>query len=145
MVALQSLTPDFAVAGQLAAADFAHLARQGFRSVISNRPDAEQPDQLSAAQSQALAEASGLQFAHLPVAVHDVLEPHVAEAARRAWATLPAPILAYCRSGTRAAIVWASAASATRPVAGVMEILAKAGFDIPEIADDLEARALETC
>ena len=52
---------------QIALQDLAAVAAQGFRSVISNRPDGEDPDQPSAAEFRQAAEAVGLAFAHVPV------------------------------------------------------------------------------
>jgi uncharacterized protein (TIGR01244 family) len=136
------LTPDFAVAGQLTAADIADLVAQGFKSVLGNRPDGEDPSQLSESQSRAAAEAAGLVFQFLPLHMSDVLEPATADATRRALNSMPGPILAFCRSGTRSAIAWAAAATQVAPVESVIQALERADFAIPGIADELRARAV---
>ena len=49
MVQPVPLTDAIAVAGQLYRGDYADLARQGFRTIVNNRPDGEDPDQMPAA------------------------------------------------------------------------------------------------
>ena len=141
MVRIQQLTPAFAVAGQLEAADFAALAAQGFKSIIANRPDGEGWGQPSASDCEQLATAAGLKFVHLPLRMPDVLEPETATATREAIAALPAPILAFCKSGTRSAIAWAAAAVATEPVETVIAALQQADVQIPGLASELRVRA----
>lgn len=141
MVRVIQLTPGFAVAGQLAEADFAELAALGFRSILANRPDGEDPAQVSASRSRELAEMAGMAFQFLPLHMVDVLEPGTADATRAALNAMPGPILAFCRSGTRSAIAWAAAASQVAPVETVIATLESADFVIPGIADELRARA----
>jgi sulfide:quinone oxidoreductase len=140
MVRVVHLTPEFAVAGELSEADFAGLAAAGFKSILGNRPDGEAPHQLSSARVKELAEAAGLQFQFLPLRMTDVLEPVTADATRAALNAMPAPILAYCKSGTRSAIAWAAAAATVAPVEDVIATLERADFAIPGVADELRAR-----
>lgn len=99
----QALNPDFAVAPQLDADDMAEVAKAGFRSVINNRPDAEGgPDQPMNATVAAAAGALGLQYAWLPVIPSDITAEDVAQM-KALVAQLPKPVLAFCRSGARAA------------------------------------------
>src|SRR3546814_11013713 len=69
-----------------------------FRSIVCNRPDGEEAGQPTAAAIAAAAEAHGLRFVHIPVMSGGIDEGDVATMAR-ALADLPAPVLAYCRSG----------------------------------------------
>jgi sulfide:quinone oxidoreductase len=140
MVRVVHLTPEFAVAGELAEADFAELAAAGFKSIVCNRPDGEAFLQLSAARTKELAEAAGLQFQFLPLRMMDVLEPATANATRAALNTMPGPILAYCKSGTRSAIAWAAAAATTATVEDVIATLERAGFANAGVAGELRAR-----
>ena len=95
------LTPDFAVAPQLDPAAMAEAAAAGFRSVINNRPDGEGgPEQPLSTTIGAAAAAAGLQYAHLPVQ-GGYQSPEEIAAFRELLATLPGPVLAFCRSGAR--------------------------------------------
>ncbi len=98
---VQQVSPDVFVAGQLGPEAMAWAAAQGFRSVINNRPDFEAgPDQPASAAVEAAARAAGLAYAYLPVAPMFQSPEEVGRMAELV-ATLPKPILAFCRSGAR--------------------------------------------
>jgi uncharacterized protein (TIGR01244 family) len=98
---LQALAPNLSVTGQLEPADMAWAAANGFKSVINNRPDFEGgDDQPTNAAMEAAAQAVGLSYAFLPVDPGFQTAQEVTAFAQLI-ASLPAPVLAYCRSGTR--------------------------------------------
>ncbi len=102
---IQSLSPNFAVSPQILPAELPAIAAAGFKSVICNRPDGEDPGQPSfEAVAQAAAQA-GLQARHLPVVSGQFGEAQVAATAQLLQ-ELPQPILAYCRSGARSTNLW---------------------------------------
>jgi uncharacterized protein (TIGR01244 family) len=77
--------------------------------VINNRPDFEGgPDQPTSAAVEAAALAAGLQYAHLPVAPAVQTPEQIAEFAAL-LASLPKPILAFCRTGTRSGKLYRAA------------------------------------
>ena len=96
---IRPITEDYAVAPQIEADDIAAIKQAGFKSVISNRPDAEAGtvphDEVAAA-----ARAAGLEFRYIPVVSGAMTQANVDEQAR-ALREVPKPVLAYCRSGTR--------------------------------------------
>lgn len=105
----RSLSPYFSVAPQLKPDAMAEAARAGFKSVINNRPDFEHgPDQPSSAEMEAAAVAAGLEYRHLPVdGAHQSAEEigEFADLLR----DLPAPVLAFCRSGARSTRLYTAA------------------------------------
>lgn len=135
------LTPGFAVIGELAEHDFEALADAGFRSVISNRPDGEDLNQLGSHREAAAAWRAGLKFRHVPAAKADLLTDPVIEAMADAIAGLDGPILAHCKSGLRSAILWAAVSARSTPVDCVMAALDAAGLDLDFLRDDLDAQA----
>jgi uncharacterized protein (TIGR01244 family) len=99
--AVQQLSADVCVAGQVDTTAMAWAAQAGFKSVINNRPDFEGgPDQPTSASIEAAARAAGLAYAHLPVAPAVQTAEQIAAFAQL-LADLPKPILAFCRSGAR--------------------------------------------
>ena len=99
--AVQQLSADVCVAGQLDTAAMAWAAQAGFKSVINNRPDFEGgPDQPTSASVETAARAAGLAYAHLPVAPA-VQTPEQIAAFAHLLDELPKPVLAFCRSGAR--------------------------------------------
>ncbi len=137
-IAVTRIQPAFAVSGRLDESDFAAIAVMGFRSIISNRPDGEDPSQLSAREEAVLAWRHGLRFAHVPAAKHDLFDDAVIESMGEALEELPGPILAHCASGMRSAIVWAAAAARSQGAECVLEVMAVAGLDLEVVRDELE-------
>ena len=54
---------------------------------------------------------------------------------------LPGPVFAHCKSGTRAAILWALVASRHRPVEEVIETLRTAGQELDFLEQELRDAA----
>ncbi len=135
------VTPAFAVAAVLTAADFATLARLGFKSVISNRPDNEEPGQLTAREEAVLAQRAGLQFRHVPASKHDIFTDEVVDQMAEALSDLEGPVLAHCKSGTRSLMVWAAASARIHGGGPVLETIRLAGEDMEFLRQDLEAQA----
>lgn len=73
------LTPTLSVSPQLSEADVAQAARDGFRSIADNRPDGEEPGQLSAVEMEALAQRHGMGFAHVPAVPGKIGDEEVAQ------------------------------------------------------------------
>jgi uncharacterized protein (TIGR01244 family) len=99
---IRQVTEDYAVAGQVTAEDVPAIAAAGFRTLICNRPDAEQPGQPQAGEIEAAAKANGLEYRFIPVISGHLTPENVTDMAR-ALQEAPGPVLAYCRSGARSA------------------------------------------
>lgn len=100
---MRVVAPDVCVAPQLTPEAMAEAARQGFKSVINNRPDFEHDrEQPTNATIEAAAHAAGLQYRWLPVD-GGYQSPEEISAMARLLADLPRPMLAFCRSGARSA------------------------------------------
>jgi len=109
-VSVQPLSADVSVAAQLGPEAMAEAAAAGFRSVVNNRPDFEGgPTQPTSASIEAAARAAGLEYAWLPVAPAFQSPQEVARCAEL-LRSLPKPILAFCRSGTRSGKLFRAAA-----------------------------------
>ena len=104
-MAITEFTPDYSVSPQIGAGEVAEIAARGFRSIMCNRPDGESADQTPVAAIRAEAERLGLGFAFVPVVSGRIDAANVADF-RAAFAALPGPVLAYCRSGARCQNLW---------------------------------------
>ncbi len=110
-MSFQQLSSDFAVAGQISVEEVAALAQAGFKSIICNRPDGEAgPQQPLFSAIEQAARAAGLQVRFLPV-VSGQISPDQVQAMARLLSELPAPVLAYCRSGARSTSLWQMASA----------------------------------
>ena len=101
----REITPDYAVSGQIEPEEVKEVAARGYRSIMCNRPDDEQPGQPRFAEIEAAAREAGLAVAWVPVVSGAITEEDV-EAFRQRMAELPGPVFAYCRSGARSQNLW---------------------------------------
>ncbi len=131
------LTDDFWVAPQLEAEDFEEIAKLGIRTVINNRPDGEEPGQLTDAEARQAAREAGLAYVFVPVVSGCIFPDHI-EAMGRVLDTTEGPWLAYCRSGTRCCNLWALLAARAIPPARIVELAARAGYDLQPVWGVLE-------
>jgi uncharacterized protein (TIGR01244 family) len=100
-LAVIPLSEVLSATGQLTPESLPAVAQAGFKSVINNRPDFEGgADQPTHAAMQMSAQAAGLKYAFLPVSGGYQSPEEIAQFAQL-LATLPQPILAFCRSGGR--------------------------------------------
>jgi uncharacterized protein (TIGR01244 family) len=102
----RQISDNYSVSGQILPEDIAAVKAAGFKSVICNRPDNEQPGQPSADSMKAAAEAAGLEFRYVPVISGHITEENVADQAN-ALENLKGPVFAYCRSGARCTNLYA--------------------------------------
>ncbi|TAL93412.1 MAG: TIGR01244 family phosphatase [Rhodanobacter sp.] len=124
---IHPLNERLSVAPQIEVADIAILVAQGFRSIINNRPDDEDPGQPGNAELEAAAAQAGLGWRHIPVLSGQFTEAQVCSFAG-ALDELPGPVLAYCRSGTRCCALWALQAEDS--VEAVLATTRAAGYDL---------------
>lgn len=105
----RQLSAEVAVAGQLFPEHLVELAKLGFKSIIINRPDNEGGyDQPSSEQMIMQAKSLGLEVVYQPVVSGQIGLSDV-QAFAQHLASLPKPILAYCRSGVRCTVLYQAA------------------------------------
>ncbi len=105
MAQIQFLSPEFAVGSQIIPDDLENLAADGFKAIICNRPDNESPGQPSYAALEAAALAAGIQAVHQPIYPNRMTVAD-AESFMQHLETLPKPVLAFCRTGTRSSFLF---------------------------------------
>jgi sulfide:quinone oxidoreductase len=97
---IHQINEQLAIAPQISPAIVPALAEHGFKSIINNRPDHEEPGQATHAEIATAAEALGIQVIHQPVLMSTINQQDAAVFAQHLQA-LPGPILAFCRTGRR--------------------------------------------
>jgi uncharacterized protein (TIGR01244 family) len=102
----RQISEDYSVSGQILPEDIAAVKAAGFKSVICNRPDNEQPGQPPVASVEAAARAAGLAFRYIPVVSGQITAENVSDQAA-ALEELEGPVFAYCRSGARCTNLYA--------------------------------------
>jgi sulfide:quinone oxidoreductase len=123
------LAADFTVSDQLHANDLSELAAEGCKTIFCHRPDGEGADQPNFVEIEAAAKALGMATHYLPVVSGKVSDDDVA-AFGRLFADAQRPVHAYCRSGMRAATLWALDQAPSRGLTAVLAAGKAAGYDL---------------
>lgn len=137
---IKTIAPDLSVTPQIQPQDVGIAASQGFRSIIINRPDGEEDDQPS---HEALAEAAknhGMELRYIPVVPGNITDEDVT-LFQKAMQELPAPVLAFCRTGTRSASLWALMQAGHISTEAILKTTATAGYDLAGLSERLDAKA----
>jgi sulfide:quinone oxidoreductase len=126
---IREISDQFYVAPQITEADLAAVREMGIKSIICNRPDGEGADQPSFKELSQIAKKLGLDMRYIPI-VGGLVQDSNAMEFGMALETLPKPILAYCRSGTRSATLWSLAQAKDTPIADILSATKGAGYDM---------------
>ena len=120
----------FSVSTQVTLESLPALAEAGVRALICNRPDGEANDQPTVTEIRAAAAELGMELAYVPVVSGTYSSASVADFAA-ALERLPAPVHAYCRTGTRSITLWSLLQQQRgRPTAELLQIAADCGYDL---------------
>lgn len=136
----KTLTPFLAVSGQIDAGDIGSLASRGFHTIINNRPDGEGEGQPSSLELEVAARGHGMDYRYIPVVPGQLTDEKVAEFAA-AMSEVRGPALAFCRTGNRAASLWALTEARHLDPQVILRTTADAGFDLSGLGARLDALA----
>jgi len=130
------------VSPQIDVEDVAAAKALGVGLIVNNRPEGESADQTPGEAIAAAAAQAGIAYVAIPV-THAGFSLNQVEALDAALKQAgDAPVLAYCRSGTRSTLLWAltMARSGLAP-AQIAEQAAGAGYDISPIRAQIDMLA----
>lgn len=101
---IRQVNDEYSVSPQISVEDLDQIKEMGFKSIVCNRPDEEDPGQPDFDVIAARASELGIETAHIPV----VGQPSgdAVKAMVDALDELPKPMLGYCRSGNRSTIIY---------------------------------------
>ena len=105
-----NLNDGYAVSAQIQPGDVAALAEAGFVAVICNRPDDEDPGQPTAEEMRNACREAGIAFHHVPV-TGGYLTAEAVLLHKSIIESSDGPVLGYCRSGQRSAMIYESGIS----------------------------------
>ena len=103
------LSDNYSVATQIQPEDVEFFASEGFTTIICNRPDGEDAGQPPSATIREACERQGIAFHMIPMQGRG-LDTETVGQFLKVMGSASGPVLGYCRSGTRSAILWQVAA-----------------------------------
>jgi uncharacterized protein (TIGR01244 family) len=137
---IRPLSPLFAVSPQIDATDIPAIAAAGYTTIICNRPDMEVPPMQQADAIAQAAKAAGLAF-HIHPVTHQGLTMEMITAQKEDMTAAEGPVLAYCASGTRSAIVWSFSQAGDVPTTEIIAATTAAGYDLGGMGPQIDALA----
>ena len=126
---LANLAKGVLVADQILPEDLNDLAAQGIKTIFCHRPDGEGADQPNFAEIAQAAKKLKIKTHYLPVVSGKISDADVTAFAEL-FKEAKQPLLGYCRSGMRAATLWALSQGANLGLAQTLEAGKQAGFDL---------------
>ncbi len=126
---LANLAKGVLVADQILPEDLNDLAAQGIKTIFCHRPDGEGADQPNFAEIAQAAKKLKIKTHYLPVVSGKISDADVTAFAEL-FKEARQPLLGYCRSGMRAATLWALSQGANLGLAQTLEAGKQAGFDL---------------
>lgn len=135
----KKLTDRLSVSPQIALTDMKQIKTLGFGTIISNRPDGEGSDQPTFEEIRDAAKKAGLKAVHVPVTAGALTDDDVA-AMQSAVTEADGRVLAFCRTGTRSATLWAiNEGRNGTAVPIILEVGKTAGYDLSGAARRIAA------
>ncbi|WP_019221897.1 TIGR01244 family sulfur transferase [Bartonella senegalensis] len=97
---LQQIDSDIFISAQISVENVETLAQAGFKTIICNRPDQEDPHQPDFSLIKTEAHKYGIKAYHIPIVPPTIKKSEI-ETMKTILKTASLPLLAYCHHGTR--------------------------------------------
>jgi uncharacterized protein (TIGR01244 family) len=135
------ITDSFWASPQIGLAEVEEARARGFGLIVNNRPEGESDDQVAGSEIETAAHAAGMDYLAIPI-THAGFGEEQVKAMAEALEAASAPVLAYCRSGTRSTLLWSLAqAQQGRDLDAIAADAARGGYDVAPIRPLLEMLA----
>ena len=95
------------VSGQITDGDFEMIKAAGIKTIINNRPDAEEAQQLSSIEAKKLAQEHDIDYHYLPMSNGQPLPENLVSEFKAVIENANGNVLVHCKSGMRSSFIWA--------------------------------------
>lgn len=136
MSAFHKLDGDLYIYGQITSDQISQAASEGIKTIINLRPDGEKADYIIAAEAAEIAKDNNIEYHHIPVAKTGPIPDQVTSFAHTLIGC-EGPVLAYCGSGKRAAILWALVSKGKMSADDIISACANCGHDLSALKPNL--------
>ncbi|MGP4846183.1 TIGR01244 family sulfur transferase [Marinobacter sp. 1Y8] len=128
---IHKLDDTLSVSPQVTPEDVEQIAKAGFKTLISNRPEGEGADQPATDEIAEAARKHGLDWVHMPVVPGNITDADIAEF-RQLLENSATPAFAFCRTGTRCTMLWAFANAQRDDIDALLRTASAAGYDLTQ-------------
>lgn len=131
---INTLTDTFSASGELSEQDLTYLFDNGVSTLINVRPDNEAPDQKNSADWRVLCQKHGFYYIHIPVSLCQYTA-HDIQQFKDALNSAEKKVHSFCRTGARAAHLFALANKEACTFDQLQTLLKSKGYDLNVISD----------
>ena len=128
------ITSNFSVSGALTKQDFSALIEKGITTLINVRPDNECENQINDLEWQDLANKYKIEYAYIPVKPNEYNDDDIARFASL-LNNIDKKVHGFCRTGTRAAHLWALANKNKIEFLAIQYQLSNKGYSVSSISE----------
>lgn len=128
---IRKLDDTLSVSPQITPDDVEQIAKAGFKTLISNRPEGEGADQPATDDIAEAARKNGLEWIYMPIVPGNITDKDIANF-RPLLESLSAPALAFCRTGTRCTMLWAFSNAQRGDIDALLRTAGAAGYDLTQ-------------
>lgn len=139
---LVRITDDVFLTSQIKPENIPALKQRGIRMVVDIQPDGEAKDQTPSAEIESASRKSGITFRYIPVS-HEVIPKGAVIALNDALYRGALPAVLYCRTGRRAARLFALVEASRLGGPGadaILRMVREAGFSAEELRNEIAQR-----
>lgn len=122
----------FFVSTQIMPDHFAMLKAQGIKIIVNNRPDGERGFYPTDAEMAELAKGNDMEYHFIPVNPM-ALTMDTVDAFASSLDEASGPVVAYCASGRRSAMVWALVKASSKSADEIISVCAAQGHDLNQM------------
>lgn len=131
---IKTLDEQVSISDQISSDDVAELSKQGVQILVCNRPDGEADHQEAFSSLEDAAGEFGIEMLHIPFRNGELADTHREEFIAATQSNKR--IHAYCRTGNRSTMLWASCQKELgHPQSKTLEAATNAGFDVSSVLD----------
>ncbi len=134
---IAKLNDQLSVSHQIEIADIKQIKDLGFCAIICNRPDGETEEMPSFEDIEKAANEENIKCYYIPNTGPQAISEEMIIRTKAALENSNDLVLAYCRTGTRSAILWALAQKGQMSAEKIIKIAKDAGYDISFLSDRL--------
>ena len=131
-----NIQDNYFVSPQIQETDLETIAQAGFKIIICNRPDEEVHEGLRSKIMKPAVEKAGMAFYFLPLTFEN-LTTGISKKQFDIVASTSAPVLAYCTTGSRCALLWALSKVNELEKEKILTVTANAGYNLTGLSDIL--------
>ena len=134
---MQKVESNFFVSGQILPEEVSDLKKQGFESIICNRPNNEETGQPAFEDREKICKKNDINFHFIPISPGEIDPEKVFKLS--SIIEDEKKTLAYCRTGNRSITQWAFANAKSLDIEEIISKCLDAGFDLNNLRDILQA------